>query len=238
MRSGSAKSEPVPQVVFDATKAQATVVGSEIVSFVTGVTAERREAIVNSSLLAQLIAKQAVPDQSRIYDWYDKYFDALANLGWVIQEKGFSEYAEAGTEFDAHSAIIGLATTLLGAAPAALAIVKSALDSLHQMDASSPFITLFNRESQVAKAARFQISVAEQGPDGQFMVTLMAFGLQAKSEVTQVLFFRWRKGDATFQHYDGKVTINTTVLDAVQDELKARLVEHTKSYLRAIPPLV
>ncbi len=49
---------PTVDLVFDAAKSQAAVVGSDIVSFVKGVSAERREAIVNSSMLAQLVAKK------------------------------------------------------------------------------------------------------------------------------------------------------------------------------------
>lgn len=64
--------------VFDAAKNQATVVGADVLSFVTGVTAEGREAIVNSSLLAQLVAKKKVPDSRNVEDWYKAYFDALA----------------------------------------------------------------------------------------------------------------------------------------------------------------
>src|SRR4051812_48826175 len=47
--------------LFNRAKDEAAVVGSDVVSFVTGVTPERREAIVNSSLLAQLVAKKKVP---------------------------------------------------------------------------------------------------------------------------------------------------------------------------------
>ena len=67
----------VVDLSFDTAKNQAAVVGSQIVSFVSGVTVERREAIVNSSLLAQLVATKKVGDPSRIYDWYDAYFDRL-----------------------------------------------------------------------------------------------------------------------------------------------------------------
>ena len=68
-RDGAAAPIPITDQIFDTAKNQAAVVGSEVVSFVSGVTAERRDAIVNSSLLAQLVAKQKVSDPDRIYDW-------------------------------------------------------------------------------------------------------------------------------------------------------------------------
>lgn len=48
------------QTVYDAAKTQAQVVGSGLFSFVEGVTAEVREAISDSALLAQLVANKKV----------------------------------------------------------------------------------------------------------------------------------------------------------------------------------
>ena len=228
---------PVTELAFDTAKTQTAVVGSEIVSFVSGVTAERREAIVNSSLLAQLVAAKRVPDATRIYDWYDAYFEVLTNVGWVVQDKSFAEYREAGTNFEAHKAILAVATVALGAAPTALAIVTSTINALHSMDESRPWITIFNRESQEAKTARFQISLAEQDADGQFFVNLLAFGLEASADVTQVLFFKAKKEKAKLRHYSGRVTINATVLDSVRDAIKAKLTSHVSSYVSQLPDL-
>lgn len=220
---------------LDTAKNQAAVVGSEVVSFVSGVTSERRAAIIDSSLLAQLVAKKRVGDPSRIYDWYDAYFDVLTNIGWVVQDRSFAEYHEQHANFDAHQAILAVATALMGAAPAGLALVKTTLDALQSMDASSPWITIFNRESQAARTARFQISLAEQDPSGQFFVTLMAFGLEAQSTITQVLFFRSKASEATLRHYAGRVTIDTDVLDGVRDAIKAKLLSLAADYIKMLP---
>jgi hypothetical protein len=224
-------------LTLDSGKTQAAVVGSEIVSFVTGVTAERREAIVNASLLAQLVAKKKVPDATRIYDWYEAYFDVLANVGWVVQDRGFAEYSEAGMNFETHKAILAVAAIVLGGAPTALAVVTSTINALHSMDESRPWITIFNRESRQARTARFQISVAEQDPDGQFFVNLLAFGLEASSQLTQVLFFKVRKDKAQLRHSSGRVTINGTVLDGVSAAIKAKLVGHATDYVSQLPDL-
>jgi hypothetical protein len=174
---------------LDTTKDQAAVVGSDVISFVSGVTTDRREAIVNSSLLAQLVAKKKVSDPNRIYEWYDAYFEVLTNVGWVMQDRSFAEYQESSKNFEAHKAILAVATTLLGSAPSALALVTTTLNSLHSMDESTPWITIFNRESQTARAGRFQISLVDEDAAGEFFVSLMAFGLEAKSEIKQVLFW-------------------------------------------------
>ena len=224
-------------VALEVGHSQAAVVGSEVVSFVEGVTPERREAIVNSSMLAQLVAKQRVGDPSKVYEWYDVYFDVLSHIGWVVQDRTFARYDAGSQNLEAHEAILAVATTLLGAAPAALAVVKSTLDALKAMNAGSPWITIFSRESQHAETARFQISLAEEDPAGGFFVTLMAFGLEAKSSITQVLFFKVRRNEATLRHYSGKVTINTAVLDGVRDKLREKLVGQADDFVKALPTL-
>lgn len=105
----------------------------------------------------------------------------------------------------------------------------------HRAVAATP--TLFNRESQSAKTARFQVSVAEQDPDGGFFVTLMAFGLEAKANVTQVLFFKAKRSEAKLRHYSGRVTINTGILDAIREDIKAKLVGRANEYVKGIPDL-
>jgi len=219
---------------LDATKDQAVVVGSTVVSFVTGVTADRRDAIINSGLLAQLVAKHKVADPQLIQAWYDAYFDALSNVGWVIQEKSFQKYHEATANFQTHEAILAVATTFLGAAPAALALVVSTLNALHKMDQNSPWITIFDRESQKAETAHFQISLAQQSPTGEFFVEMMAFGLKAKSTVTQVLFFKAKASEVDLSHYSGRVTINTGVLDGVGPAIKAKLAGSANDYVKGL----
>jgi hypothetical protein len=119
----------------------------------------------------------------------------------------------------------------------ALAVVASALEALKNMDRDGPWITIFSRESQHARSARFQISLAEQDAHGQFLVSLMAFGLEARSTITQVLFFKLRDGGATLRHYAGKVTINTDVLDGVRHAIKAKLSGQASEYVKALPDL-
>ena len=65
-------------------------------------------------LLAQLVAKKKTSDPNQIYAWYNAYFDVLTHIGWVVQDQGFAEYHESSDNFEAHRAILAIATTLLG----------------------------------------------------------------------------------------------------------------------------
>jgi hypothetical protein len=237
MVSRGVRSVDTVELNFEQIKDQAAVVGSDIVSFAKGVTPARREDIINCSLLAQLAAKKQVNDPTRIYDWYNAYFDVLMHIGWSVQDRGFAAYSEASENFEAHEAIMQVAASLLGPAATTLTVIKATLDALKSMSADSPWIAIFNRESQSAKTARFQVTLAEQGADDQFLVSLMAFGLEAKSTLTQVLFFKFKSSEASLKHYSGKVTINTHVLTSVRDLIKNKIAAHAIDYIMALPDL-
>jgi hypothetical protein len=232
-----AKALGAVELNFEQVKNQAAVVGSDIVSFVKGVTPERREDIVNSSLLAQLVAKKQVSDPTRVYDWYNAYFEVLTNIGWSVQDRGFATYSEASDNFQAHEAVMKVAASLLGPAAATLAVVQATLDALKSMSAESPWLAIFNRESQSAQTARFQVTLAEQTEDEQFLVSLMAFGIEAKATLTQVLFFKFKSSETSLKHYSGKVTINTQVLAKVRDLIKTKIAAHAVDYIKALPDL-
>lgn len=224
------------QLVFDRARDQATVVGSNVISFVSGVTAEHRQDIVNSSLFAQLVAKQQVGDAEDVKRWYDAYFDALTRIGWVIQEKTFARYAEKSADFSAHEAIAQVAAVLLGpAAVAALTVVQTTLSALRSMGSDAPWITLYDHQSRTGKTAHFQATLVSEEAGGMFLVALMAFSLEATAALDQVLFFRVRTNEASLQHCSGKVTIDTDVLDAIRPTLKARLAAWATSYVKEVP---
>ncbi|MCO5966030.1 hypothetical protein [Sinorhizobium meliloti] len=230
------RAETVP-FDFDAARNQAAIVGSEIVSFVRGVTEERRRDVVNATLLAQLAADRRVGDPTDLFAWYDTYFDVLTNTGWVVQTKQFVDHAEHSQDLHAHEAILRIATSLLGPGTAALQVIQTTLDALAKMDRDSPWITLFDRESQRASSARFQVTLAEQGADDQFLVTLMAFALTAQANLTQVLFFKFRSNEVRLRHSSGRLSVNETVLDAVRELIESKLGERSSAFVRSLPDL-
>jgi len=218
-----------PQLALDAAKSQALVVGSDVVSFVEGVSSETRHDIVNCTLLAQLVANKRVADKENIRAWYEAFFDALTQIGCLVQEKGFTEHREKADNFEANQAILSVASVLLGPAATALAVVQSTLEAMKSMS-DGPWITIFNREAQTARAARFQLTLAEPAGNGA-MISLMAFDLKAKAELTQVLFFKFRSTDVTLRHASGKVTMLPDVLANVREAMAQRIKDYTSDYI-------
>jgi len=228
---GAAPSEFVP----DPDKDQSLVAGSEIIAFTKGVTAERRSAITHSALFAQLVANRKVKDENNMEAWYKAYFDALTNVGWAVQSTDFIAYEATSDQADVHQAVLQIASGVLGAASAGYLLVKLSLDALKKIDDGSPWITVFKKESQKTRSSRFQVGLATEDPNGAFLVTLLAFSLDASTARTQVLFFRFGAEHAILRKYSGSVAIDDGVLTAVAPTLEQRIVEYVRSYILSIP---
>lgn len=223
---------------FDAGKDQAVVVGSGVVTFAQGVPPERRLAVTNSLLLAQLVARHNVPDASNLADWYRQYTSVLANIGWLVETNSTTQTVDNSTDFDTHDAVLSIATTLLGpGAVTALKLVGATLDALSGVDNTKPWLTIFNRETRSVNTSNFQVALAQQTPDGHFVVSIMAFVLKGNTVSTQVLFFRAKQEDVQFSHYASDADIDVTILDSLEPDLSNRVAAHSKAYISQLPDL-
>ncbi|MGC3944735.1 MAG: hypothetical protein QM762_09460 [Chryseolinea sp.] len=198
-------------ISFTTEKSESVVVGSDILSFAAGLPETMRTVITNSMLLAQLAASKKVGDSEKTTEWYKVYFSVLTTLGWVIQQQGFVEHEESGKEFEVHKAILAVATTVFSAGATALAIVTSTLNALEKMG-DGPWLTIFKKRSQRGKVAQFQVTVVEPIGDGGVKISLMAFELEGKNKLTQVLFFKFNSSSVTLRHASGTVTLDKQMM--------------------------
>jgi len=160
--------------IFDQAKNQAQVVGSGLFSFAQGVDATVREAISDSALLAQLVANKRTSAETAPLEWFKAYSEVLQNVGWTLQETTWTDHSAKGNAVEVHEKILEVVAIALGPAPAALAIITSTVTALKGMNPDSSWLTIFNRESQKAKIARFQIGLVEKQEAGDVFVSLLA----------------------------------------------------------------
>jgi hypothetical protein len=220
--------------VFDQTKNQARVVGSGVFSFAQGVDIMVREAISDSALLAQLVANKRVAFDQNPVAWFDAYSGVLQNVGWTLQDHALNDYSAAGTAAEVNEKIIEVITAILGPAPAALSIITSTVNALKAMKSDSSWISIFSRESQKAKIARFQIGLVEKDEKGDVFVSLLACLIEAKNTITQVLFFKFRESNASFKAYGSKVSINRASLTDLGPTIRGKVRAYQADYVSSI----
>lgn len=223
-----------PDLGFDKAKEQAVLVGSAVLSFDVGVEADFREAISDSALLAQLVANKTNDVGTDPIAWFDAYFAVLGNIGWAIQARDTATYDIKADGMEVHEAILEVITAFIGPVPGAAALVKLALDSLKKMDADSPLITLFEKQSQHARIGRFQFTTVRQDATGGLLAEAMAFALNADRVVTQILFFKLSKSKQTLRRSLGTISLNREALVTLKPLIRKKVQAHMLDFVASI----
>ncbi len=220
--------------IFDQAKKQAQIAGSGVFSFAQGVDTTVRESISDSALLAQLVANKRVSVEQAPLKWFTTYGEVLQNVGWTLQEGGWTDYTATGTAVEVNEKIIEVMTAALAPAPAALAIITSTVNALKAMKPDSSWFTIFSRETQKARIARFQIGLVEKDGSGDVFVSLLACLIEAQSSITQVLFFKFREANASFKANSAKVSINRAALTDLGPTIRSKIRAYQADYLSSI----
>jgi hypothetical protein len=223
--------------VFDKAKTQAQIVGAGVFSFAPGVAAEVRQGVSDSVLLAQLLANKGVSAEEKPLEWFRAYFDVLQKVGWIVQESTWTDYTAQGTAVEVHDKILEVMTAVLGASAAAIAVITATVHALSGMNPNSPWMTLFNRESQKARLARFQIGLVEKEENSEISLSLLACLIEAHSDITQVFFFKFKNSGATFRANSGNLFIDRTHLNdpdmsrIIREKIRAYQTNYLSSIL-------
>lgn len=233
-RSMLLAAEDETREVFDEAQKQMQVVGSGVFSFAEGVNSHMRESISDSALLAQLVANKQAPAEQDPLAWFSAYSDVLQHLGWTLQESGWVDYTTRGTSAEVHEKILEVATQSFGASPAALLIITESVQALKAMKPDSSWLTIFSRESQKAKIARFQIGLVSKDPQGDVFVSLLACLIEAKNTITQVLFFKFKDAKGSFRANTAKVSINAVALMELGPTIRAKTRVYQADYVSNI----
>jgi hypothetical protein len=212
---------------------QALVVGSQLAEFTDRVDPGTREAVADSLLIAQLAANKAADQAGDVFGWYRKYVEVLQGVGWQVGSMSFESQAVSNRNADLHRAILPVVATMLGPAAAAGSLVMSVLEGLDAMGQQTPWIAVFDRASQHASGARFQVGrVDANGGDPE--ITVLCFGIDARRTVTQVLFFKLSDSSADLKKAHGVLSMSRARLMESRDAIAGRVGPFVADYVRNI----
>ncbi|MDF3019432.1 MAG: hypothetical protein K0Q92_735 [Steroidobacteraceae bacterium] len=202
---------------------EVVAVGAQLTEFSDSVPADLRPPISNSMLLAQLAADKATAEDQDVMQWHAKYRDVLKKVGWQLADAEDRKRVITDKDLSVHQAIIPVLTTLLGPAAAATSMVVTVLKGLQEMDKESPWITLFDRESQHASGAKFQISYVDADENGAASVKLLSCTIEAERKITQVLFFKFSSQRAEMRDRQTLLSTNREVLESGKEAIAKKV---------------
>jgi hypothetical protein len=209
------------------------VTGSNLLQFEGDLSPQLRSSVALSLLAAQRVAANdpitQTPDQ-----WVARHNTVLQNLNWSIQGGGHIKSKFDNIDIAVHQAIIPfLATAFTGGAGGGSLII-AALDQMKKIDADKPWITLFNRESRRFEVTEYQFSVVKkEGLNTTLQMACARF--DATFGQTQVLFVDVTAQKAEFMAAKSSMAADSSLLAAMNEDLKLKLAAQTKSFIASLP---
>ncbi len=220
---------------IEASSGQALVtVGSQLAEFDPAVAAGVRGALANNLLLAQLAANKAASQSNDMATWYGKYSDTLQNTGWNLAEAEFQNQTIQNKNANVHEEIIPIIAAMLGPQVAAVSMVVNVLKGLQNMNKDSPWITLFDRSSEHASGAKFQVSYVDLDAGGNPRIKAMYFGVLAERSVTQVLFFKFAGQRAELRKASSTMSASVDLLNATKPKIASRVQEFIAEFVAKV----
>jgi hypothetical protein len=168
------------------------------------------------------------PDQ-----WLAKYTSNLAELGFAVTGSALVNHTFDKVGVQVHKAIIPFLTIAFGGA-AIGPVILAGLQNLKEMDANSPWITLFDRETR-----RFDVSemhfAAISSDDTSTTIKYAIARLKVKRSTTSVLFLKVTEAEAQFKSSTTSMTTNNALMAEIEPVMRARLGAASRSFIADTP---
>jgi hypothetical protein len=202
-----------------------------LVSFGPGVSAQHKNDVLNSSLLAQLAANKKFDREKQTKEWYAFYRDILERVGWVLRGFEFSKYESNGADFTADKVILEILKAL--ATGNDLAVVAATMEALNSLGNDSPTLKIFETSSHTASSGNFQVSIATES-DSIVGMKIGAFYFQTTQQITRVLWFRFSSSSTNFYKGSQIGALDEEVYAQVRQSVVEKLGDAAKKLVRDI----
>jgi hypothetical protein len=213
-------------------KDQSMIVDKSLISFVSGLSAENRADILESTLLAQLGAKSKVTDANDVIGWYNAYIEILTKIGWTIEGGEVQHFSAKANVVELQTVIIDILKAAFGAD--FLDIVTKALDGIKSLADSNGKIQAFEKNTHTDTNGSFQIGVATQEGNAVSM-NLGTFLITSTNRIKHILFIRFTKDETDLQYASGKLTLDQEIYENVRSLVQNKLSGRATEFVTEIP---
>jgi|SRR5580765_1212328 len=229
-----------PVATFPSSKAVAQIAEGEeqtflnaksLVSFVSEVSGQQREDVLNSVLLAQLAANKQFPEETQLIDWYKSFSKALNNLGWTLEGKEFSTFKSATDIFEVENAIVDILTTAFGGT--FKTIITKTLASIKGLSDNNGKITAFEKNTHSLSKGAFQLGLVKV-ENGTVSLQLGMFVLTSSNEIKKILFFKSSKDKTRLDYCSQKGTLNEDVYSSVREPIVTKLGQKVTDFISEV----
>jgi len=233
MRQSRAVGLPRTRMIDNTEPADAAVVGSNLLTFIEGVSRQNREDIMDSFLFATLVANKAFDPETQSTEWYASLYKVLSTVGWLSSSWSYERYQSNHQTFTMEEAGLEIIASAIAAAalpgPAAAAMLTVAADALKALAAQEKPLGLFERQSKSHNGASFRIGACSEVANGTVNLAMGAINFQTSSKVTNVLFWEWNSTDVKTFRGEDNLVLNTRLYGQIREQIRQRLGDNAQT---------
>ena len=217
-------------------KKSGSVNAGNLVSFTANLTGKDKTDVLDSILLAQLVASNNNSRNDKPVDWYNDYFKVLTNIGWVLQGEPFAPYHASGSTVTIEKTVIELLSAI--ASGQMVLIVKQVLESLKNLTENDRGFVIWDRSTHSKKNGNFQLSGATK-ENTSIALNAVNLYFSATQTDTKFLWFSYSTSDVLLNYRNTTLTLNQEIYSTVRNKIKEKLEDRTNAYVDnlELPPL-
>lgn len=215
---------------LDLDKLPAGVVsGTTLIDFSAVPDQNVRAGVSLAMLFASRVATKAMTPDDDEDDWLAAYTTNLSELGFSVAGSAIVDSRFKKIGLRVHKAIIPFLTVAFGGV-AVGPIILAGLKNLQEVDASSPWITLFDRETRRFKARELHfaaVSSTETDTNIRYAIARLNVALSD----TNVFFVKLTDAEAHFESSTTTMSANNGLLAIMEPKLRARLADLANNFI-------
>ncbi len=217
---------PQPPVPSSA-DATAFVNKSSILIFDQNVSAQQQEDVLNSTLLAQLVADHKYSGQSNSKDWYLTYSDILKNIGWDFDGFTFDQFKSNGKEVCVNEAVMNFLESLLS--ENALVIAKGAISALKGLgNPNKAAASIFNQSHNQQTSGQFQFGNVTKSGDA-VELKLGAFYYTSNKKSDDILWVKYANDQVSVFGATAGIILDAEIYEEIRSAIVEKLGSHAKN---------
>lgn len=201
--------------------------GSLIV-FTDDVLSEYKEAVLNTCLLAQLVANRQFNRWRNANDWYKCYEAVLLSTGWSFDELCFNAVEPLDRNVTLHDIILRYHAAI--ATDEELFTLADTMKALEMLDSSDRRLVLFDTQSQALGKGNIQVgTVVAEG--NKVIMNLGAFQFSAMTTRFRFLWYNYNTRHTDFRYATQRASLDMELYRQVKKIVEAKLSDSPRIYL-------
>lgn len=205
----------------------AAVAGNSIVSFVSGLSLQAREDVLNSTLLMQLAASKLYDKARQREEWFTFYTEGLAKLGWTLSQQEMQRYHPSQNAFSVNDVALDIIDAVAGGA-AFSPIARRTFEALRKEPRA---LELFLGNSNSGHVGTFQIMPCTQSATGDVTMLMNCMQVVRNSTSSNLLFFTFQSNDVQVFRAAQTSVLNVQTYAQVRESVVTRLGQNAQRFL-------